>query len=136
AVEPATHRDARQRGDPEPQRERAGDHHARGAQVLLHGAQKDGEAVEDDAPRDRLRHAERGHDDPAVVAAGRGSAHCGRERLSGTSQAKNPVAVAAPTSWAAMKAGTSRGRMPAKVSLADRASVTAGFAKDVDAVNQ
>ena len=35
-----------------------------------------------------------------------------------------------------MKAGTSIGRIPAKVSLAERASVTAGFAKDVDAVNQ
>ena len=35
-----------------------------------------------------------------------------------------------------MKAGTSTGRTPAKVSLADRASVTAGLANDVDAVNQ
>ena len=37
---------------------------------------------------------------------------------------------------AAMKAGASEGRMPAKVSVADRASVTAGFANDVEAVNQ
>ena len=35
-----------------------------------------------------------------------------------------------------MKPGASTGRMPANVSLAARASVTAGFAKDVDAVNQ
>lgn len=35
-----------------------------------------------------------------------------------------------------MKPGTSAGAMPAKVSLKDRAIVTAGFAKDVDAVNQ
>ena len=32
--------------------------------------------------------------------------------------------------------GTSTGRMPANVSLAHRASVTAGFANDVDDVNQ
>jgi hypothetical protein len=35
-----------------------------------------------------------------------------------------------------MNAGASAGRMPANVSLADRASVTAGFANDVEAVNQ
>jgi hypothetical protein len=35
-----------------------------------------------------------------------------------------------------MKAGASTGLMPANVSLTDRASVTAGFANDVDAVNQ
>jgi hypothetical protein len=42
----------------------------------------------------------------------------------------------APISWAAMKAGTLPGAIPAKVSLRPRASVTAGLAKDVDAVNQ
>jgi hypothetical protein len=35
-----------------------------------------------------------------------------------------------------MKPGASPGRIPAKVLLAERASVTAGFAKEVDAVNQ
>jgi hypothetical protein len=35
-----------------------------------------------------------------------------------------------------MKPGASAGRIPANVSLAERASVTAGFANDVDAVNQ
>jgi hypothetical protein len=35
-----------------------------------------------------------------------------------------------------MKAGASAGRMPAKVSLAARASVTAGSANEVDEVNQ
>jgi hypothetical protein len=35
-----------------------------------------------------------------------------------------------------MNAATSEGRIPANVSVADRASVTAGFAKEVDAVNQ
>jgi hypothetical protein len=35
-----------------------------------------------------------------------------------------------------MNPGASAGRMPANVSLADRARVTAGFAKDVDDVNQ
>jgi len=35
-----------------------------------------------------------------------------------------------------MKTGASAGRMPAKVSLAARAMVTAGLANEVDAVNQ
>jgi len=35
-----------------------------------------------------------------------------------------------------MNPGTSAGRMPAKVSLAERPRVTAGLAKLVDAVNQ
>ena len=54
----------------------------------------------------------------------------------GTSQLNNAVAAAAPTNWAAMKPGTSAGRMPLKVSLAALAKVTAGLANDVDAVNQ
>jgi hypothetical protein len=35
-----------------------------------------------------------------------------------------------------MKPGASPGRMPANVSVAARANVTAGFANDVDDVNQ
>ena len=46
------------------------------------------------------------------------------------------LAASAPTSSATMKPGTSEGAIPAKVSLSDRAMVTAGLAKDVDAVNQ
>ncbi len=46
------------------------------------------------------------------------------------------MAAAAPSAWAAMKAGTSTGLTPAKVSLSARAAVTAGLAKDVDDVNQ
>jgi hypothetical protein len=42
----------------------------------------------------------------------------------------------APAPWATTNPGTSAGRMPAKVSVRARASVTAGLAKDVDAVNQ
>ena len=53
-----------------------------------------------------------------------------------TNQRKNKVAVAAPASCAAMNPGTSVGRMPANVSLAERASVTAGLANEVDDVNQ
>ena len=54
----------------------------------------------------------------------------------GVSQRKSAVAAAAPRSCATMNAGASAGRMPAKVSVADRAKVTAGFANEVDAVNQ
>jgi hypothetical protein len=45
-------------------------------------------------------------------------------------------AKARPANCARTKPGTSAGRMPAKVSLNDRAIVTAGFAKEVEAVNQ
>ena len=54
----------------------------------------------------------------------------------GTSQRKRRVATAAPMSCARIKPGTSEGRIPAKVSLAARARVTAGFANEVEAVNQ
>ena len=50
------------------------------------------------------------------------------ERLAG--------AALATASWAAMKAGASSGRIPAKLFVAARASVTAGFANEVEAVNQ
>ena len=52
------------------------------------------------------------------------------------SQPKHPVASTAPTSSARMNHGTWRGSMPEKVSVSDRANVTAGFANDVEAVNQ
>jgi len=52
------------------------------------------------------------------------------------SHRKRAVDAAAPKSWPTMKPGTSIGRIPAKVSLAARARVTAGFAKEVDDVNQ
>ena len=44
--------------------------------------------------------------------------------------------MAAPTNSAAMNIGTSTGRMPAKLSVSERATVTAGLANDVEAVNQ
>ena len=45
-------------------------------------------------------------------------------------------ATVAPASCASTNAGTSTARIPVKVSLRDRAIVIAGFAKDVDEVNQ
>src|SRR5882724_9608996 len=54
----------------------------------------------------------------------------------GVSQQNSAVAEPAPSSWAMMNAGASAGRIPANVSVADRARVTAGFANDVEAVNQ
>ena len=54
----------------------------------------------------------------------------GRERRNiGNAKAK-------PANWARTKPGTSAGRMPANVSLSDRAIVTAGLANEVEAVNQ
>ncbi len=46
------------------------------------------------------------------------------------------VAATAPSICAIMKPGVSIGRMPANVSLSDRAIVTAGLANDIDDVNQ
>ena len=54
----------------------------------------------------------------------------------GINQRNRTVAAAAPASCATMNPGTSAGRIPANVSVAERASVTAGFANDVDDVNQ
>ena len=45
-------------------------------------------------------------------------------------------AAVAPADCATINPGTSAGRMPANVSVRARANVTAGFANDVDAVNQ
>src|SRR5438477_9287858 len=45
-------------------------------------------------------------------------------------------ARAAPITWQATKPGTLPTPIPAKVLVKPRASVTAGFAKEVDAVNQ
>ena len=46
------------------------------------------------------------------------------------------TARAAPTTWETTKNGASAGRIPANVSVSVRATVTAGLANDVDAVNQ
>src|SRR5262249_12563248 len=54
----------------------------------------------------------------------------------GLSHEKSAVVAPAPSSCAAMKLGASVGRIPANVSLAERASVTAGLANEVDEVNQ
>lgn len=54
----------------------------------------------------------------------------------GTSHQNKTVAANAPKAWAATNAGTSAGRMPANVLGNARAMVSAGFAKDVEAVNQ
>src|SRR5215472_13954497 len=56
--------------------------------------------------------------------------------IAGFNQRKSPVATSAPPNWAAMKAGASTGRIPANVFDTARANVTAGFANDVEAVNQ
>ena len=46
------------------------------------------------------------------------------------------TAASIPASWDTMKAATPLGAIPAKVSESDRAIVTAGLAKEVEAVNQ
>jgi hypothetical protein len=54
----------------------------------------------------------------------------------GKSQRNISVTETAAAHWATINPGTSTGCIPANVSLNARATVTAGFAKDVDAVNQ
>ena len=51
-------------------------------------------------------------------------------------QPNSAVAAVAPSSCAAMNNGASIGRIPANVSVKDRAMVTAGLANDVDGTNQ
>ena len=71
----------------------------------------------------------------ARVASGRLFAFQGLRALA-NSQPPSTPAASAPRICATMNPGTSDGAMPAKVSLSERAMVTAGLAKDVDAVNQ
>src|SRR5262249_4541815 len=59
-----------------------------------------------------------------------------RSRRLGANHRNSSVAANPPRSWARTNPPTSVGRMPANVSLTHLASVTAGFANDVDAVNQ
>jgi hypothetical protein len=54
----------------------------------------------------------------------------------GISHRKSKVAANAPAICAAMNKGASAGRIPANVLDNDLAMVTAGLAKEVDAVNQ
>src|SRR6185369_17085696 len=54
----------------------------------------------------------------------------------GINQRNKTVATIPPASWARTKPGASTGRIPAKVSLSERATVTAGLANEVEAVNQ
>jgi hypothetical protein len=53
-------------------------------------------------------------------------------------QSQRPIHTAAsiPTNWAKMKANTPVGAIPANVFENERAIVTAGLAKEVEAVNQ
>jgi hypothetical protein len=52
------------------------------------------------------------------------------------SQRASAIAQSIPANWADMNAAIPAGAMPAKVSESERAIVTAGFANDVEAVNQ
>ena len=56
--------------------------------------------------------------------------------MAGYSALMIPIASAPPTIWAAMKAGTDDGAMPAKVSENIRPMVMAGLAKLVEEVKK
>ena len=60
----------------------------------------------------------------------------GRLGASGKKNLTKPSPTSPPTSWAAMKNRADVGAIPAKVSEKIRPTVTAGFAKDVELVNQ
>jgi hypothetical protein len=72
---------------------------------------------------------------PAGCARGNTTSFASEGRP-GASQRKRTVAARAPSNCATIKPGVSDGRMPANVSVNPRASVTAGLAKEVEAVNQ
>ena len=75
----------------------------------------------------------------SMSADPRGSGRPGLLRLmvqSRNNHRNTAAAARAPTICAPMKAGAEVGAMPAKVLLRARASVTAGLAKEVEAVNQ
>ena len=59
-----------------------------------------------------------------------------RPRPSDHSQPNTAVAARGPATWARMNPGASPGAMPEKVSVNERATVAAGFANEVDEVNQ
>jgi hypothetical protein len=52
------------------------------------------------------------------------------------SQQLRMMTASDPATWATMKPATPAGAIPAKVSDSERAMVTAGLAKEVEAVNQ
>ena len=54
----------------------------------------------------------------------------------GINQPKTMAAITAPKTCDSKNAGASNGRMPENVSVAARAIVAAGLAKEVEAVNQ
>src|SRR6187397_2390000 len=70
----------------------------------------------------------------SLVVSGREAGHDAAWR-SAKIRSNNAPATP-PTSCARMNPGASAGRMPAKVSDKERPTLIAGFAKDVDAVNQ
>jgi hypothetical protein len=71
----------------------------------------------------------------AAKALAPASSRCARY-LRGSSHHHKPVASSVPTICAPINGTTPPGAMPAKVSLRERATVTAGLANDVEAVNQ
>ncbi len=56
--------------------------------------------------------------------------------MGGRNQANKPTAASVATACAIRNPGTSSCRMPEKLFVNSRAIVTAGFANDVEAVNQ
>ena len=82
-----------------------------------------------------LQYAEVGHAARTTTTEHEADAWpCGRGL--GTSQPKSAAAVAAPNICATMNPNTEFGAIPANVLERLRAMVTAGLAKEVDAVNQ
>ena len=73
----------------------------------------------------------------ALSVCGCGTSTCPAvEGKFGASQRNTNVAVNAPAICATTNSGTSTGLMPVNVFVNERASVTAGFANEVEEVNQ
>jgi hypothetical protein len=67
AIEPAPHRQGRERRDAHADREGAGDRSAGGSEIALHRGEEDGEPVVEDAPGHGFGDGERRDDAPAVA---------------------------------------------------------------------
>src|SRR5262249_33679226 len=91
-----------------------------------------GGQIECRAPRENLRDAKRRNDNAAIRQRG----HALAVFVVVQSQRANSTAASIPANCAAINAVTPPGAIPAKLSEIERAMVTAGFANEVDAVNQ
>ena len=118
------------------------DHALHFARVLLRHEYRDMARTDADAIRARVELLPQGRQVGsraiafAVETVGERDGVSHAAALCSASRRNSIAPVTAPASCAAMNPGASAGRMPAKLSVSERPSVIAGFANEVEAVNQ